>query len=454
MTFGLRFRSDRPSHDAFQNDLLQTIQNRLSAGEGSPSMSITAPTSEALQSLRIGGLGGVVDVVRRHSLAAYVGLAWGISGAYWLWMASQGQVSSPGGDASHVPGLFGPMLAAILVTGLVGGRAAIADLVARSVRWRVSPRWYLLAALPFGLFLLGVALSALAGGPVPTLDDLATYSGLPKMGLPLVVLAAFVANGLGEEVGWRGFAQPTLQRTHGLVASSLMVALVWALWHVPSFGVVETYRTMGLAIIPLLMFGLGSGAIVFGWLYTRSGGSILIVALAHLGLNMGSATLAGRGLPAAVATTGIMIWAAAIVITELRRSRSDARPLLPTIRDGFVRATLHSPLRAMVGGGVVTMTYRGRRTGRAYTTPVECVDAGDALLVFVGGAARKQWWRNLEAAPEVEVLVGEARRAARASVELGPAAVADAAIYAAARPRAKDAIAAADPLVMVRLEVV
>lgn len=416
-------------------------------------MSIPPPAFQPLRSIHAGGLGGVVEVVRRHAFASYVALAWSMSGAYWLSMATRGEISRPGGDASHIPGLFGPMLAAFVVTALVGGRAGIADLLSRMVRWRVAPRWYAFAALPFGLFLIGVAIVAVTGGQVPTLDDLATYSGLPKIGLPLVVLAAFVANGFGEEVGWRGFAQPTLQRTRGLLSASLIVALVWALWHVPSFLVVETYRTMGFAIVPLMTFGLGSGAIVFGWLYARSGGSILVVAVAHLGLNLGSATLAGRGLPAAVATTGIMVWAGAIIVGELRRGREGARPIGPSLRDTFMRAALRSPLRSIVGGSIVGITYRGRRTGRIYTTPVECVRVEDALLVLVGAAATKQWWRNVAAEPRVEVDLAGTRRQARATVELGAAAEADAQTYASARPRARRAIEAADPLVVVRPEV-
>ena len=53
--------------------------------------------------------------------------------------------------------------------------------------------------------------------------------------------------------------------------ASLMVAVVWFTWHVPSFFVIETYRNMGWAVLPMMGFGILSGAIVLTWVYVGSG---------------------------------------------------------------------------------------------------------------------------------------------------------------------------------------
>lgn len=402
----------------------------------------------------------------RHPVVAYVLLAWFLSWTYWLSMLVRGQVATPGGAISHFPGLFGPMVAAFVITAIVGGRESVTDLIGRMFRWRVGLRWYLLAGIPFGLFLLGVAVLAATGAPVPTLDDLASYSGLPMIGLPAVVVAAFAANGLGEEVGWRGFAQPRLEHRMSFLRASVVVAIVWAIWHVPSFPIIEGYRAMGVSIVPIFVFGLGSGAIVLGWLYDRSGGSILMAALFHLGLNMGTATLAGRGLPAALATTGVMIWAALIVVTELRsgqRPRRDAtsavrsrdhRSSIASVRDASVRRLLASRLHRLAGPGLMLITYRGRRSGRSFTTPVEYVEDGDRMLVLVAHARRKQWWRNLQEDPMVQVRVSGRVHSAVAVVEVGSEAMADLARYVAARPRAaRVASMPGEDVVVVQLEV-
>ena len=48
--------------------------------------------------------------------------------------------------------------------------------------------------------------------------------------------------GVGEEVGWRGFAQQRLQRRWGLVPAALVVGATWALWHVPLFLIPDSMQ--------------------------------------------------------------------------------------------------------------------------------------------------------------------------------------------------------------------
>jgi membrane protease YdiL (CAAX protease family) len=378
-------------------------------------------------------------------------------------MAVDHQVVRPGGPTTHFPGLFGPMIAAFLVAGLADGAGGVRDLVGRMFRWRTGARWYALAAVPTLVFVAGVALLAVTGGEVPTLDQLARYSGLPEIGLPAVLLLAFMGNGYGEEVGWRGFAQPTLRVNHGFLRTAVIVGIVWALWHVPSFGVVETYRMMGLTIIPIFVIGLGSGAIVFGWLYERSGRSILIVALAHLSLNMATATQAGRGLPQALVTSVIVAWAVLIVIAELRRSgglrREGSRSQrLAVLRGGFASfgrrmtiALLSSRIGRGLGRSVTVITYRGRTTGRTLSAPVEYVRDGLRVTILVANPERKQWWRNVRTDGNVRILLDGVDLPGRATVIEPPAAAIALAGYVAERPRLASAAAAEALAVVVEL---
>lgn len=406
----------------------------------------------------LAALGGMV---RRHRVVAFVVLAWALSWMYWATMLARGEVASPGSDASQFPGLFGPMVAALFVTAAAGGRGALADLVGRTLRWRVALRWYALAAVPFVLFLAGAGFLAATGGSAPTLDQLATYSGLPRLGLGPVVLIALLGC-FGEEIGWRGFVQAELRPRLGVLGASLAVATVWATWHLPVVPVVESYRQMGFGVVPMLILGLGSGAIVLGWLYDRSGGSILITVLFHLGLNMGSATLAGKGLPAALATTGVMVWAVLIIIAELRPGRRPAagttefapsrRARFASLRDATVRVLLRSPFRRLLGPGMLLVTYRGRRTGHSRTIPVQYVRDADRVLVFVAQPSRKQWWRNVEEDQQVELTIDGRRQPARAVVQVGADARATLATCAIARPHLARLSDAAEAPVVVCLE--
>ena len=399
-------------------------------------------------------------IVRRHRVVAFVVLAWALSWMYWARMLAQGEVASPGSDTSQFPGLFGPMVAALFVTAVAGGRGALADLVGRTLRWRVALRWYALAAVPFVLFLAGAGVLVATGGSAPTIDQLATYSGLPRLGLGPVVLVAFLGC-LGEEIGWRGIVQAELRPRLGVLGASLAVAAVWATWHLPMVPVVESYRQMGLGVVPMLILGLGSGAIVLGWLYDRSGGSILITALFHLGLNMGSATLAGKGLPAALATTGVMVWAVLIIVAERRPRRQPAgitesapfrRTRFASLRDATVRVLLRSPFRRLLGPGMLLVTYRGRRTGRSRTVPVQYVRDADRVLVVVAQPSRKQWWRNVREDQQVELTIDGRRQRARVVVQVGADAQATLATCAIARPHLARLSDAADAPVVVCLE--
>jgi deazaflavin-dependent oxidoreductase (nitroreductase family) len=365
---------------------------------------------------------------RRHPILTDLAAAYAVSWAYWIWMAAVGWVSSPGGTQTHFPGLLGPAIGAVIATWLIGGETGLRELVTRALRWRLPLRWYAVAALPFVFFLVGVALQVATGAAAPTIDDLARFSGLPEIGLPAVVLLALLVNCFGEEIGWRGFATPTLLRRHGFITTSLLVAAMWATWHLPSVPVIENYRAMGWAVVPMLLFGLGSGAFVFTWLWTRTE-SVLIAALFHLAINLGSATDAARGIGGAAATTGIMIWAAWLIVTELRRpgeTRVGNRPLVSLLR---------SPLGRWFGG-IAVLTYCGRSSGRTLSTPMEVIADGDGYLVYVAAAPRKQWWRNVRADPAVQILRAGAVRPARATVldDGGPEAQAALARYLRARP--------------------
>ena len=381
----------------------------------------------------------LLDPIRRHPVVSYVLLAWGIAWAYWVPMAIRGEVVTPGATtgSSHFPGLMSPLVAAVVITAIVGGRSGLLDFGRRLFRWRVPLRWYAAAALPFAIYLGAAVAMAGTGGKQFAIAELGEFSGLPTtLGWPLLILAVLVFNGYGEEGGWRGFLTPALLARRGPFTTSLIVAAVWFTWHVPSFPVIETYRNMGLAIIPMMGFGILSGAIVLTWLYVGSGGSIFIVSLWHLALNFGSATTAARGLPGIVLWNAILVWAMVVAVGWLVAGEPRNRPFLTRLRDGTLIALLRSPVGRYVHGMTV-ITFKARRSGRTLRTPVECVHEAGRLLVFVGHPEGKQWWRNVQANPDVLVEIDGQDQPGRATVHAGTDAesASDLGVYLEHRPR-------------------
>ncbi len=246
---------------------------------------------------------------------AYVLLAYAWSWAWWLPLAATGTVTRAGqGWPTHLPGLMGPALAAVVVTVVTGGRAGGRDLLERVVRFRVGWRWYAIIAGTLGLGGAAVAVQRLVGGAAPTVGEFSTYSGAAVMPWALLVGLVLVVNGYGEEIGWRGFLVQRWVGALGVVRTSLLVAAVWVPWHLPLFWVSESFRGFGAIGIVTWVVSITAGSVVLTWMYVGSGHSIAVVALWHTSFNMVTATAAGADAAAPAVSAAVI--AAAVVLVR------------------------------------------------------------------------------------------------------------------------------------------
>jgi len=150
-------------------------------------------------------------------------------------------------------------------------------------------------------------------GRWPDIRRLGRVNYLPDLGigaLPLWVLTF----GFDEEIGWRGFALPRLQRRHSALSATLILGASWALWHLPGFFYNQTWADAGLAAFPGLAFSIVIGAIVLPWLYNSTGGSIAMVAAWHGLFDFFSAARISAGTIATLMSIAVMLWAVAILL--------------------------------------------------------------------------------------------------------------------------------------------
>src|SRR5215207_1436067 len=206
--------------------------------------------------------------VARHPVLAFMLMSLGIG---FVTAAIPPIVDSeilPFGLPLHGVGMsLGAGLAAFLVTAALSGRAGVADLTRRSVRWRVPVRWYLIALLsvPVGATLISLVIY----GP----QALATQSGGWPRALAEVA-AVFVLQlvlfQLAEEIGFTGFLQHHWQDRYHPLKLAFYVALLWAVWHIPDHFAVEGW-------VVSLFFARA----LFVWFYNRTGSSVLLVAIFH-----------------------------------------------------------------------------------------------------------------------------------------------------------------------------
>lgn len=256
---------------------------------------------------------GLGATVCRHPLATYFVLAFLLSWSWWI------PVALTGSDLSHVPGLLGPAIAGTVTTAIVTGRAGLADLWSRITRWRVPVKWFALALAPLAVAALALAALAATGRDLPGWDALASFPGLPTTTWPATFALVLLLGGFGEEIGWRGVAWPRLRQRHGLAGAAGLLAVPWALWHLPLFWLPTGLGDLEPMVVPGWLVGLAAGTVVLGWLHDQAASSLLIVALFHSALNMASATEGTAGIPAALASAAVI--AGAVVI--LRHAAPD-----------------------------------------------------------------------------------------------------------------------------------
>jgi len=156
-------------------------------------------------------------LVRRYPLGAYVLLAYVISITLGLLL----NISL----AFGLIALFGPAVAAVVVSRIWRGRAGVSELWAVTSRWRVHPAWYVAAvALPIAGTAIGHAIYVIAGNAALT---------VPGPVEPILLVLFFLV--IGEEIGWRGFLLRGLLARHSPLLSTVVVAAVWTLWHSPLY---------------------------------------------------------------------------------------------------------------------------------------------------------------------------------------------------------------------------
>lgn len=270
----------------------------------------------------------VITAVRAHPIAVYLTVTFAVTWGAWVPLALAEHGVTVGYAPRYLLGLLGPMIGALIATAIVDGRQGLRDLAARMVRARAGlAAWAAAMILPLGALAAALFVLAAAGRPLPAPGDFGRFNGLPQVGPLGVWLLLVLVNGYGEETGWRGFLLPWLCRRRSPLRASLILAVVWAAWHIPAFWVTETYRLMDPRMIPGFFLGILSGAIFLTWLYLRGRASVLVVAVWHGTFNLTSGTVGARGTIGAFASAVVMAAAALLVILELRAGRRERRGL-------------------------------------------------------------------------------------------------------------------------------
>jgi membrane protease YdiL (CAAX protease family) len=209
----------------------------------------------------------MASLIRKRPLLTFFVLAYVFS---WLMIAL-----IPVSFAFALLALFGPALAAVIVSYLTEGSGGVGSLFAQLKIWRVGAVPYVLA--------IGVPLLVAVGAQVIHAIAFGGQIGVPSgTELPLIAVLAVLV--IGEEIGWRGFALPRLQQKFSSVFTSLILGVAWAAWHLAN-GTIPGLQHYWTGFPAFLLFVVGQ-TFFFTWLWNRSGGSLLLAWLLHASINV------------------------------------------------------------------------------------------------------------------------------------------------------------------------
>ncbi|HWR26574.1 MAG TPA: CPBP family intramembrane glutamic endopeptidase [candidate division Zixibacteria bacterium] len=247
-------------------------------------------------------LDDISGFIRRHPISIYFVLVFIITWGGILFLVGPEGVPGEGMQLQRLfPLMFlamiaGPSLAGILLTGITDGKEGLRGLFSRMSRWRVNIRWYGVALLITPLLLIAILAALTLISPV-FVPGIITTSDRTALLVLSVVLG--LAAGFFEEVGWTGFAVPKMELRYGAFVASLILGLIWAMWHfLADFW--GGYAAFGMLYVPhflLWVVAFPAYRILMVWVYNNTG-SLLVAQLMHASYS-GSQYLLGPSASAA-----------------------------------------------------------------------------------------------------------------------------------------------------------
>jgi membrane protease YdiL (CAAX protease family) len=213
----------------------------------------------------------------RFFLLTYI-LSWAI----WIGLILASSVISEG--ISMIVRLFGvlmPAFSAIALTGYTAGRKGVNQLLSRLRIWKVDKIWKpaLIFVYPILLVIAGLIYNVIS--PESAISFLPLDVGTLIANIIFLLIAA-----LGEEIGWRGVALPTLQRKYSPIDSSLILGLFWATWHLPFWILIGTLNSFGPVYFAMNFIFIIPTTFFLTWFFNQTRGSLLYPVLFHLIYNI------------------------------------------------------------------------------------------------------------------------------------------------------------------------
>lgn len=181
----------------------------------------------------------------------------------------------------RVIGTFAPTIAGFLLAYMEEGSIGAYELFKRGWHWEKKSYMAIAIVLIPILCLLSLGLALITEGIV--LADIVNVSRWDIF-IPYIFTVFFIGGPLQEEFGWRGYALDRLESKYNALSSSLIVGVLWSLWHLPSFfipGTIQHEQSFFAFFTSVLLI-----SILFTWIYNNTGRSVLVAIVFHTSINV------------------------------------------------------------------------------------------------------------------------------------------------------------------------
>lgn len=221
--------------------------------------------------------GDCVAIIKRYPVVTYFALTFTIS-----WMGALAVAAPHLGRHEPLPKmtgilmfpvmLLGPSLTGIVLRSIADGRSGLRDLLSRMFLAFLPARWYATLIIPpiLVLSVLFFLETFVSPAYAPNRFFIGILFGIPA--------------GFLEEIGWTGYAFPKMRSQNDGLTPSILLGLLWSLWHLPVIDYLGTATPHGKYWLPFfLAFGLAMTAmrVLIAWIYTNTR-SVLLAQLMHV----------------------------------------------------------------------------------------------------------------------------------------------------------------------------
>ncbi len=176
------------------------------------------------------------------------------------------------------------VIAAFIISGGLSPRKGIKELLSKLYIWKVSWKYYVMALvfIPALTFITAIYCTMNAG---ISLREISPHLSLSVV-FSVIITCGYVTlvrGPLREEIGWRGFALPRLQYRYSPLFASLILGIIWTVWHLP-LHLSGIYGGGIGGFIERFYYNIGITFLIT-WIYNHSKGSLLLTTFFHTSFN-------------------------------------------------------------------------------------------------------------------------------------------------------------------------